>query len=208
MAPMDPEPSRPALSSTGKSTGWKVPALAVAAVLVVIVVVARGGPTERTVPTAPPSPALLEVPGPPDLVEASTINGQLLGVFTRSRDGLTYADGIPTLIDGDPVERVQKALLAPLGRLLLVGGWYRNPSCHFNRGTVSCPSPTMSDVPLEAGMGDVRTTFVALNTRLGNIGAHVLLAELVNDPGCAIHADGGQCQPRLRVLKELWSGPG
>lgn len=65
----------------------------------------------------------------------------------------------------------------------------------------------MSDVPLVEGQGDVRTSFIALDSQLGQVGAYVVQAIVVDDPLCSIR-DLGDCQPRLLVLAQVWSGAG
>jgi hypothetical protein len=133
--------------------------------------------------------------------------GLRAGSMPRSPDGLTYADGIPTGISTQPVYRVRDALLVPQGRTLLVGGWYHRPQCFATGRNLVCTSATLSDVPLILGQGDVRTSFIALDSELDGVRAHVVLAIVVEDPGCAIR-DLGDCQPRLHVLAEMWSGAG
>jgi hypothetical protein len=127
--------------------------------------------------------------------------------MSRSTDGLTYADGIPTAIGRQAVLRVHDAIALPLGRKVLVGGWYRPPNCRASGTSVRCPSPTLSDVPLVAGEGDVRTDFIALDSPLDQTGAYVVLARVVKDPDCSIYGNL-QCQPRLHVLQQVWSSPG
>jgi hypothetical protein len=133
--------------------------------------------------------------------------GRLAGVMPRLPDGLTYADGIPSGISTQPVYRVRDALLVPLGRTVLVGGWYHRPYCRDPGRSLGCTAATMSDVPLVPGQGDVLTSFIALDSELDGVGAHVVLATVVDDPHCSIH-DLGACQPRLQVLAEIWSGLG
>lgn len=125
----------------------------------------------------------------------------------RSADGLTYADGIPTGISGESVYRVRDALLVPVGRTLLVGGWYQSDACIETRAA-GCPSPTLSDVPLQSSRtGDLTTTFVALDEQLPGRGARVLLATVEPDPRCSIWG-AGECLPRLHVLEQIWSTGG
>ena len=215
MALMDPEPSRPELYSTRTSNSWKLPALAVAAVIVGLVVITHvGGPSLPTPTTGPDAAVASPTDGfvltyraTPAPTKAPTIHQQLTGLMDRSADGLTYADGIPTAIGRQAVLRVHDALTVPLGRQLLIGGWYRPPNCRASGTSVRCPAPTLSDVPLVAGQGDVRTDFVALDSRLDQAGAYVVLAQVVKDPDCSIHGDL-QCQPRLHVLQQVWSSPG
>jgi hypothetical protein len=133
--------------------------------------------------------------------------GLIAGTMPRSPDGLTYADGIPTVISTKPVYRVRDALALPVGRALLVGGWYHQPHCFTSRLSLVCTAATMSDVPLVRGQGDVRTSFIALDSELDGIRAHVVLAIVVADPGCSIR-DLGACQPRLRILDDVWSSVG
>jgi hypothetical protein len=130
----------------------------------------------------------------------------------RSPDGLTYADGIPTRLNGKSVFRVRDALLAPLGRTMFVGGWYIDRryilrECAARRGE-ACASATISDVPLVGPrVGDVTTDFVALDAYLDGTGAYVVLATVETDPRCSIYSAGG-CQPRLHVLDSIWSALG
>jgi hypothetical protein len=126
----------------------------------------------------------------------------------RSADGLTYADGIPTGISTQSVYRVRDALMVPVGRTLLVGGWYHQPHCPApGRPRAACTAATMSDVPLVEGQGDVRTSFIALDTQFDAVGAYVVLAVLTDDPRCSIR-NLGQCQPWLKVVSKMWSGVG
>ena len=90
----------------------------------------------------------------------------------------------------------------------LVGGWYHQPHCAGRpRAMIVCTAATMSDVPLVQGQGDVRTSFIAIDSELEDVGAYVVLAMVVNDPNCSIR-DLGDCQPRLQVIAEMWSGAG
>ncbi len=211
MARMDLEPGRPQLYSTRTRSAWKLPAVAVVALIVGLVAVTRLGGADLPTPTNPPTAvaiaptltATVAPTKPPFTVQL------LAGVISRSGDGLTYADGIPTGISGQSVYRVRDALLLPVGRTVLVGGWYLSRICRSTgRGTPLCPTPTISDVPLQQGMGDVRTDFIALDSHLVGNGAHVVLATVSDDPNCSIHAGGGACQPRLKVLQQVWSGVG
>jgi hypothetical protein len=206
MAEMDPEAPTPTLTRASPGGGWRLPLVAVAAAVVALVGLTRlGGPD--TQPTALPTQAadLPDLFGPtPAPTQPPFV--QLAGVMPRSADGLTYADGIPTGIRTQPVYRVRDALLVPVGRTLLVGGWYHQPYCRTSgRPRAVCTAATMSDVPLVEGQGDVRTSFIALDSHLGAVGAHVVLAKVVDDPGCSIR-DFGDCQPRLQVLAQMWSG--
>jgi hypothetical protein len=133
--------------------------------------------------------------------------GRLAGVMPRSPDGLTYADGIPAGISTQPVFRIRDALLVPVGRTVLVGGWYHRPYCRDPGRKLGCTAATMSDVPLIPGQGDVLTSFIALDSELDWLGAQVVLAIVVDDPRCSIR-DLGDCQPRLQVLAQMWSGVG
>jgi hypothetical protein len=208
MAAMDLEQGRPELYSTRTRSAWKLPAVALALVIVGLVTVTRLGGPDAPLPTAPPTaiavaptPTAMPVPTPRQITIST-----LAGVMSRSADGLSYADGIPTGISGQPVYRVRDALLVPVGRTMLVGGWYRSLPCRMTgRGTPLCPIPTISDVPLVTGQGDVRTDFIALDSHLVTTGAHVVLATVEDDPDCAIHA-AGLCQPRLKVLQQIWDG--
>lgn len=209
MMRVDEDQGGPTLVSTGSIGGWKLPALIMVVVLVGLVAITRlGGPQG---PAPVPSrglaagPTLTTRPAPTAKpTQAPLITRHLSGVMPRSPDGLTYADGIPTGISGEPVYRVRDVLLVPVGRTVLVGGWYLSGSCRASRRTFSCPTPTMSDVPLVIGSGDVRTDFVALDSRLVGTGAHIVVATVEGDPRCSIPA-AGSCQPRLKVLQQIWS---
>jgi len=206
----------PTLTPTGTGGGWRLPAVAVGVALVALVALTRLGGADRPTPSPRPSAAAAVPNGgvstaAPD--EASITVSRLGGVMRRSPDGLTYADGIPTGISGQAVYRVRDALLVPVGRTLLVGGWYLHRSdvvreCVTLRGGV-CASATISDVPLSGPrVGDVTTAFVAVDSYLGGTGAYVLLATIEADPHCSIFGGGGVCQPRLRVLSRIWSDLG
>ena len=216
MARMDRDDAQPQLVPTGTRVSWRKPALIVAALLVGLVGLTRLGssppPVTTSVPTTvaqgptaspPPSPTVRLLPTPTSApITQAIVRNRLSGVMRRSPDGLSYADGIPTGISGESVYRVRDALLVPVGRTMLVGGWYLERPCP--RGG-RCPSPTLSDVALIGGrVGDVTTDFVALDTRLRGTGAHIVLATVEADPTCAIFGSG-DCQPRLRVLQPIWS---
>jgi hypothetical protein len=210
---MDEDQGGPMLVSTGSRGGWKLPALVVVVLLAGLVAITRLGGPQGPAP-APSSglalgpsqgPTLTALPTPtPEPTRAPIIAGYLTGVMRRSADGLTYADGIPTGISGEPVYRVRDALLVPLGRTMLVGGWYLSRNCRPD-GLSHCPAATMSDVPLDTRQRDVTTNFVALDEHLVGSGAHIVLATVEPDPDCWISASSG-CQPRLRVLQQIWSG--
>lgn len=203
---MNLEPGRPELYSTRTRSAWKLPAVGLAAVIVGLVAITRLGGPDAPPPTAQPT-AIAVAPSPtatPTPTPRQITTSTLTGVMSRSADGLVYLDGIPAGISGQPVYRVRDALLVPVGRTMLVGGWYRSRLCRSTgRGAPLCPTPTLSDVPLVSGQGDVRTDFIALDSILALTGAHVLLATVEDDPDCAIHA-AGACQPRLKVLQQVW----
>ena len=211
MAEMTPDAPIPTLSRARSGGGWRLPLVAV-----VVVVVALVGLTRLAGSDSPRSPASTQaavLPNPfapgPTRSPAPTPPpvGLMAGAMPRSADGLTYADGIPTGISTQPVYRVRDALLVPVGRTLLVGGWYHQPHCFRTGRRLACTAATMSDVPLVEGLGDVRTSFIALDSQLSEVGAHVVLAIVVEDPGCSIR-DLGDCQPRLQVVANMWSGVG
>ncbi|MEA2677332.1 MAG: hypothetical protein QOJ81_1473 [Chloroflexota bacterium] len=207
MAGMDPEAPTPTLDRARSGGGWRLPLAAIFVAVVALAGLTRLGGSDtppNALPTLAPSQidlfAHTPAPSRPPV-------GLLAGVMPRSPDGLTYADGIPTGISTQPVYRVRDALLVPVGRTMLVGGWYHQPHC-FNTGRDrACTAATLSDVPLVQGQGDVRTSFIALDSPLDGVRAHVVLVIVVEDPGCSIH-DAGACQPRLRVLQDIWSGVG
>ncbi|MDL2334920.1 MAG: hypothetical protein QFC55_02670 [Chloroflexota bacterium] len=194
-------PGRPELYSTRTRSAWRLPALAVVAVLLGVVVLTRVGGSDRPTGNAPASTATP--------VPTATLPR---GWSTPSFDPSSYADGIPLEVGGQPVFRVSDAVLSPVGRTLQVGGWYIDRSyfkreCAARRGAQCAPS-TMSDVPLVGQyVGDVLTSFVAIDATLGSTGAYVLLATVEVDPGCWIHA-AGSCQPWLHVIGRVWSGLG
>jgi hypothetical protein len=183
-------------------------------VAVVVVVVALAGLTRLGGPDSPQSALPTQATVLTNLFGSTPAPtrppvGLIAGAMPRSPDGLTYADGIPTAISTQAVYRVRDALLVPVGRTLLVGGWYHTPHCRrvasvFN---LACSAATLSDVPLVQGQGDVRTSFIALDSELGAVGAYVVLAIVTVDPGCSIR-DLGDCQPRLQVIATMWSGVG
>lgn len=208
MAEMDPDAPIPTLTRARSGGGWRLPLVGVVVAVVTLVGLTRlGGSDSPRLPTR----TLDAVQ--PNLFEPTTAPtrrpvGLLAGAIPRSPDGLTYADGIPTGISTQPVYRVRDALLVPIGRTLLVGGWYHQPHCAGRpRAMIVCTAATMSDVPLVEGQGDVRPSFIALDSELEVVGAIVVLAVVVEDPGCAIR-DLGSCQPRLQVVARMWSGLG
>lgn len=197
MAGMGPHAPTPTLTRARPGGGWRLPLVAMVAVVVALVGFTRLGGSDPLPSPFAPTPA----PTRPTA-------GQTAGPMPRSPDGLTYADGIPTHISTRPVHRVRGALLGPLGQMLLVGGWYHQPHCRSaGRPRAACTAGTMSDVPLVEGQGDVRTSFIALDSQLGEVGAYVVQAIVVDDPLCSIR-DLGDCQPRLLVLAQVWSGAG
>jgi hypothetical protein len=206
MAEMDPDAPTPELSQTRSGGGWRLPLVAVVVAVIALVGVTRLGDSDsppNALPTQPPSQVNLFEPTPPPTQPPV---GLMAGAMPRSPDGLTYADGIPTGISTQPVYRVRDALLVPVGRTLLVGGWYRLPNCRVTGALVTvCAPSTLSDVPLVQGQGDVRTSFIAMDRQLDGVGAHVVLAIVADDPNCSIH-DVGSCQPHLHVLGDVWSG--
>jgi hypothetical protein len=208
MAEMDPESPQPTLTRTQSGRGWRLALVIIVGAVVALVGLTRLGGSDPAATVTPTRAAVLPNPflPPPRPTLAPVV--QMPGVMPRSPDGLTYADGIPTTISNKPVIRVRDALGEPAGRTLLVGGWYRLPHCHpAARSIVVCAASTLSDVPLVQGQGDVRTSFMALDSDLDDVGAHVVLAIVEVDPRCAIR-DLGECQARLRVVADLWSGAG
>lgn len=208
MAEMDPDAPTPTLTRARSGGGWRLPLVAVVVAVVALVGLTRlGGPDTQQTALPTQAAVLPDLFAPPPAPTQPPF-GQLAGAMPRSADGLTYADGIPTGIRTQPVYRVRDALLGPVGRTLLVGGWYHQPYCRSGpRLMLVCSSATMSDVPLVEGQGDVRTSFIALDSQFDAVGAYVVLAVVVDDPHCSIR-DLGDCQPRLQVLAEMWSGVG
>src|SRR5688500_15548632 len=209
---MDPDAPTPTLTRARPGGGWRLPLVVVVVALVALVGLTRlGGSDSRQSPDQTQAAILPNLfaptPGPTRAPTRPPV-GLLAGAMPRSPDGLTYADGIPTGISTQPVYRVRDALLVPVGRALLVGGWYHQPHCAGRpRAMIVCTGATMSDVPLVEGQGDVRTSFIAIDSELEYVGAHVVLAIVVADPLCSIR-DLGDCQPRLQVLAQIWSGVG
>jgi hypothetical protein len=201
MVPMGLEPGRPELYSTRTRSAWRLPAVALVAVLVGLVVLTRLGGSDRPTglaATATSSPA-----------PSATLPR---GWSTPSFDPTTYADGIPLEVGGEPVFRISDAVLSPVGRTMLVGGWYIDRSyarraCAARQGGPCAPA-TMSDVPLVGPhVGDVLTSFVAIDSLLGSTRDYVVRAEVQEDPGCWI-TSVGLCQPWLHVIARVWSGLG
>jgi len=209
MAAMDPEAPAPTLTRARSGGGWRLPLVALVVAVVALVGLTRlGGFDAQPSPPTPRAAVLANLFASTPAPTRPPV-GLRAGSMPRSPDGLTYADGIPTGISTDPVYRVRDALLVPVGRLLLVGGWYHQPHCLPvpAEDTLACTASTLSDVPLVEGQGDVRTSFIALDSELGAVGAHVVRAIVVDDPDCSIR-DLGDCQPRLQVLAQMWSGLG
>jgi hypothetical protein len=207
MAEMDPETPQPTLTRTDSGRGWRLALVVIVVAVGALVGLTRLGGSDSPATSSPTRAAVLPNPFVPPPVPTLAPVIQVPGVMPRSSDGLTFADGIPTSIDGRPVHRVGEALNIGIGQTLLVGGWSHELICHGGRPR-SCSPPTLSDVPLVQGQGDVRTSFIALDTTLAGSGAHVVRAIVEDDPRCTIFAFGGGCQPRLRVLEEVWSDLG
>jgi hypothetical protein len=196
MAPMSELPQRPELVSTGKSTSWKLPALVVAVAIVAFVALIRftqpatPAPTPSpvaAVPTATPRPSPSASPSPPSVPLAP--------------DGLTYVDGVPALVHGVQVIRVSDAARLPVGRTVLVGGWYP--------GLLPCPTGGVGqdcqgvDFYQRVPTGAFQSV-IALDKSLGGAGARVVLATTEADPACSIVVAAG-CQERLHVVDTVWS---
>ena len=209
MAEMFPEERLPTLTTTPSGVGWRASALAVAVVLVALVGLSRLGGSDRPTPTLAPSalavaPTATPLPTP---TTSSIVVGQLPGVISRSADGLTYVDGIPTGISGESVYRIRDVLLVPLGRTMLVGGWYLDQPCSTVRAALRCPSPWLSDAAeVDGPWGDVIPHSLLLDSKLTGTGAHIVLATVEADPACLTVRTRG-CPPRLHVLQQIWSGP-
>jgi hypothetical protein len=205
---MDPDAPTPTLSRARSGGGWRLPLVALVVVVVGIVGMTRLGAPDPAAVLTPTRDTVMPNPFVPPPMPTLAPVVQVPGVMPRSPDGSTYADGIPTTISSKQVFRVRDALTGPVGRTLLVGGWYHQPHCAGRpRAMITCSAATMSDVPLVEGQGDVRTSFIALDSELADVGAYVVLAMIVDDPGCSIR-DLGACQPRLQVIAEMWSGVG
>jgi hypothetical protein len=210
---MDDDQDGPVLVTTGARGGWKLPALVVVVLLVGLVAISRLGGSSGPPVATPTEVALGPSHGPTaptptqQPIRSQPAGDHPTGFMPLSADGLSYADGIPTSIGGAPVFRVGDVLLLPLGRQLLVGGWYRAKHCQPVPGLLTCPAATLSDVPLDIAQRDLTTYFVALNEPLVGSGAHIVLAKIESDPRCSIHG-GSSCQPRLRVLDQVWSDAG
>jgi hypothetical protein len=199
----------PTLTPTGSGASYRLPALAIGMALVLLVGLTRLGGTDRPTPTAVPSGAAAvptaAVSATPKAPTSTITLGRLAGVMRRSPDGLTYADGIPTGISGQPVYRVRDVLLVPVGRTMLVGGWYFDQPCGLSG--VPCFAPALSDAAQVEVLGGVILRSVALDSNLNGAGAHIVLATIEDDPRCLVLEDR-DCRPRLRVLQQIWSGLG
>lgn len=205
MAEMTADGPRPTLTPTRSGASWRLPALAVGIAVVGLVVLSRLVGSERPTATLAPS-AVAAMPTATSAPTSTPIVGnQLEGVISRSPDGLTYVDGIPTGISGQPVYRVRDVLLVPLGRTMLVGGWYIEGSCRSSGRSVRCLSPALSDAEEVELVGEVIAHKVALDAHLNGAGAHIVLATIEADPGCGIYRSRA-CPPRLHVIQAIWSG--
>ncbi len=116
-------------------------------------------------------------------------------------EGDRYNDGIPAVLDGDPVVRVRDTILLPEGSVVLVGGWTHRTICTGGvTGPGVCPL-TLSDVPF----GSTRVDALAL---VGKAvfefveGPRVFQATIQGDSNC----DPDSCLPRLSVGDALWTG--
>jgi hypothetical protein len=162
--------------------GWRLPALAVAVLLGGLVVIARLGmhetirPTQTVIPTTSPAelaeatPAPTPVPTPTEpLVVLTTIPGpdiQFLDptAFTSAYNPWPgrFADGIPSVIGGEQVHRVNETLNLAINSTtgdsgsILIGGWYEAPQalaqgCGPPRMQQACPGGNIADSPLQLG---------------------------------------------------------
>lgn len=159
------------------ASGWRLPAVALAVALIALVAFARSGMHER------PAPAPTEGPGPvsPSVVPVAlatssppTTTATMAPVFVRTPSELEYAyspwpdryaDGIPQLIDGTRVLRLNSAFdtarLADgaITEAMLVGGWYVGPpdgvsGCSAQAYEPWCRTGRLADTPGELGRGD------------------------------------------------------
>jgi hypothetical protein len=200
---------------TRTHSDWRGPALALVAVLVGLVVLSRlDSPEPLIVPAPMPTAAAVlsteasvtsPTPGLPTLPSATNPPSTIGGAIGRTPDSLHYADGIPTGISGESVFRVGDALLVPLGRTLLVAGWYTRIECEQVRPRRRCGSTTLSDAAIEPWHpGWLATSWIEMDTRLWRSGAWIVRATVEEDADCSIPR-AGSCHPRLRLLETVWS---
>jgi hypothetical protein len=204
MAAMASDSAPPTLTPTRTGVGWRLPALAVAVALVALVGLTRLGAPDRPIPSDVPLPVAQASPtASPAPTRGPAVPNRLDGVIARSADGLTYVDGIPTGISGQAVYRVRDALLVPLGRTLLVGGWSDGQGCAAITVT-GCSPPRLTDgTPFHSRQTALPADVIAMDSRLTGFGRFIVLATVEDDPRCSIVTEDA-CQPRLHVVQPIW----
>jgi hypothetical protein len=210
-------------------SGWRWPALAVVVGLLVLVGVARLGMKEA--PTPPPSTPVNAVPTtlagglpsaslPASLVGVAPSNPPVLLSapsdleFDYSPWPDRYADGIPRVLDGTPVLRlnaaVDQARLAADGRTgsLLVGGWFQGTAqnvsgCSKQGYEPWCSDEMLADTPALLG----RAEGVTVSGMPGVSGPAVARVKIVADCGNNRPPSlNAYCQFRLTADRVLWQG--
>ncbi len=210
-------------------SGWRLPALAVVVGLLVLVGVARVG--MKDAPPPPPSAPLSAAPTTlAGVLPSASLPASLVGIapsnppvllstpseveFAYSPWPDRYADGIPRVLDGTPVLRlndvVDQARLAADGRtgLLLVGGWFAGTApnvsgCSKQGYEPWCSDVTVADTPALLG----RTDGVTVSGMPGVSGPAVArikaVAECGNSRPPSLNA---YCQFQLTADSVLWQG--
>ena len=194
----DGEPAT--LAGTPRSRSWLWPTAGLIAILLVVVAVGKLGQTPTDPAATPLAPApVSQRPAVPDrslTVVERPVSSSAVGLIGRPigirSDGTRYVDGIPAVLDGNPVVRVRDAAALPAGSVVLVGGWSRRSSCATAAGAAPCPAE-LSDVP-------VANPNVAALTLSGEAafdfteGPRIFLASVQGDP------------VQLDVGESLWTG--
>jgi hypothetical protein len=204
--------TEPVLERARGGAAWRVAVLITGVTLATIVGLARlGTPTTSAIQTPlapivriaqaspPPSPAPPSVALPPSVAVLVHAIGRPIA---RSLDGLRYADGIPTDVDGQSVYRVRDALLAGIGKTVLVGGWYYPRDCNPILRKGLCAPGSISDSP--SGSADTDTMFVDQGVAAAS-GAMVVRATIEVGSRCSV-AGADLCLPSLHVLGQAWGG--
>jgi hypothetical protein len=209
-------PERPLGQPVGRRGSWRLPALVVAAVLGLIVVVARldmspgdvaSGPTEPTAspaatrtarplngPLASPRPLPLATAAPPVRVAGH---------------GRRYGDGIPGIVGGEPVRRLPDVAETELGRPLVVGGWYRTTDCDLSGYGWTCLPELFADNPATLLFPPTEAVRL-ISSDLSGSGPAVVRGRLTegdcSSPGWSDEPDPARCPRELTVSEVLWQG--
>lgn len=207
----DPDDATPAqLERTARSRSWLWSAAAVVGVLIVVVAIGRIGQTATGLPvsTSRVTNHSTRAPVAPD--RSLTLVRRPVGPSSPSQigprvgirfEGDRFVDGIPAVLDGEPVVRVRDAIVLPEGSAVLVGGWTRRRDCAGGiAGTGVCPA-ALSDLPFRSQRA-AELDLVGQASFESAEGPRVFRATVQSDSNCGDDA----CLPQLSVGDALWSG--